>query len=102
MAFEFIITSDAEDDLRDITQYYLHAGKPVASNFAKAFTHTAVLICEYPEIGTLTKNGIRRKLISGYPYSIYYKRNTDDKLLIVALLHFRRNPKNLTERFESL
>jgi toxin ParE1/3/4 len=63
-----------------------------ADGFTKAVEAVFQRIIDRPEWGALCDTMHRQMIVSGYPYSIVYRRIGGDQLLIVAVAHASRKP----------
>lgn len=95
----FGLTSDAARDFENIVNYYRNTSNHLASAFIESFDQAVDLILDYPEIGRLTEDNIRRLQTRGYPYNVYYTQQPHN-IQIFGILHFSRNPDVIKDRIE--
>ena len=82
----------ADRDLHDAFRFYKReAGARVAGRFLAEFERVARLLLEFPDIGTPTSIDRRAYPLSGFPYSVIYRR-TDSELRLLVLRHQSRDP----------
>lgn len=88
-------------DLSAATRYYrTEAGREVAERFFAEFQRCADFLREYPEgAPALGPEGVRRKLLQGFPYSIHYVLRPD-RVYILSVAHQRRAPERVLERLK--
>lgn len=81
----------APQALRNIHEIadYLHSHSPTGSrHVSEAFEDSFTIIAEFPRAGRLFKKGLRRLVVTRYPYLIYYRvHEKADVAEIVAIRH---------------
>lgn len=70
-------------------EYYINIHEALAINLLDDINTNVQSLINYPDSGKPVTKTIRKIHLSGFPYHVYYKRNKE-KLLLVALIHFRR------------
>lgn len=80
---------EAEAELQEASDYYDGGSSSSAEDFESEAWRTVQRILEYPESGHPSLGGTRRKIVRGYPYSIYYVIRPDHTY-IYAVSHFSR------------
>jgi plasmid stabilization system protein ParE len=99
MSTVLTLTDEAVADIREAHEWYLMNAEAIAGNFENAvqdlFAHLARNIADYheviPEVKVVT--------VPTFRYNVYYKRNEDrETLLIIAVLHIRRNTDFVLKR----
>jgi plasmid stabilization system protein ParE len=94
MALRYKITPQAAQDLRDALDYYKALDRELPNYFMREYLATRKLICEFPNsYPVIVKSRRRAKFIGKFPYSIFYLTQKDT-VIIVAILHHKRHPKN--------
>jgi plasmid stabilization system protein ParE len=87
-----LLTAEAAQELEAVFEHYLeHAGAGVAGRFLLEFERAALLVDQYPGVGTPTKKGRRIFPIRRYPYSLIY-RSTSEGARIGAVASQHRGP----------
>jgi len=88
-------------DLSAATRYYrVEAGRDVAERFFAEFQRCTDFLREHPEgAPAVGPEGVRRKLLQGFPYAIHYILRPD-RAYIVSVAHQRRAPEHLLERLK--
>jgi toxin ParE1/3/4 len=80
---------------RDLTDAFLfykrEAGPRVAARFLTEFERVAKLLHEFPDLGTQTSQDRRTYPLTGFPYSVVYRR-TDVELRLLVVRHQNRDP----------
>lgn len=82
---------EAAAELLSEVKYYSDAGTGLGIKFQIAVEDTVRMLTVHPEGGTPSSGGTRKRLVKGFPFSIVY-RPDDTEILIVALVHHRRKP----------
>jgi plasmid stabilization system protein ParE len=89
----YFLTPEAEVELTEAVDFYaLNASPKVARNFLALFEEKALLLSEFPSMGTPTANGRHLFPIGRYPYWILY-RAEGGIVRISAIAHFARKPR---------
>ncbi len=85
-------TAQARLDLLEGLSYYEEHQPGLAADFYKEFGHAELDVLEAPEFWHPLKKGYRRKHLKRYPYSLVYRIEGEDLLLVVAVAHSSRKP----------
>jgi toxin ParE1/3/4 len=89
---ELRILAAAEEEYGAAARWYADRSPTAADGFTKAVEAVFQRIIDRPEWGALCDTMHRQMIVSGYPYSIVYRRIGGDQLLIVAVAHASRKP----------
>lgn len=92
MASGFIVRPLAEADLDDAARWYEAERAGLASRFLSDVDRTFTRIAERPLQFPLVAGDVRRALLHTFPYAVYF-RTSDGTVIVLAVLHLRRNPK---------
>ena len=65
--------------------------------FAKAVGTLIRRILQNPELSPLTKTGARRAVLRDFPYTIHYQIEPE-QIVVFAIFHAKRNPRDLRSR----
>jgi len=84
-----ILSPDAEADISAIELWYYLKEPSLSFKFAAEVQFTSRLIAQYPRAFPLVKNGVRRALMTAFPYSIYFTLRSDT-ISVIAVLHQHR------------
>ena len=82
---------EAEAELIAAAQYYEGEAKNLGLDFISAVERAYLRLGSFPESGRPFGQRLRRVLVPGFPYSVLY-RVEETQILIVALAHLRRRP----------
>jgi plasmid stabilization system protein ParE len=92
MSRRFIVRPLAEADLENAAQWYDEERPGLAQRFLKDVDRSFVRLRERPLQFPMVAGDVRRALLHTFPYAIYF-RVSDEMIVVLALLHLRRNPK---------
>jgi plasmid stabilization system protein ParE len=92
MTRRFIVRPLAEADIDSAAQWYESERQGLAGRFFsdlnRTFTRMGESPFQFPEI----TRGVRRALLHTFPYAAYFQV-LDEVVVVLAVLHLRRNPK---------
>ena len=87
----------AQRDLAEAARWYESQRAGLGDEFLDEFLSLTWRIGEsplvYPEVGRAT----RRAMLRRFPFGVFY-RIADDRVVIVAVMHSRRDPRRWMER----
>ena len=86
------IYSPSRLDLLEGLNYYEEHQPGLAADFYKELAHAELDVIEAPEFGYPLGKGYRRKHLRRYPYSLVYRIEGEDLILVVAVAHSSRKP----------
>jgi plasmid stabilization system protein ParE len=92
MTRRFLVRPLAEDDLEDAARWYAGERSGLAERFLRDVDRTFARIRERPLQFPALSGGVRRALLHTFPYAVYF-RVQDEIVVIVAILHLRRDPE---------
>ncbi len=95
MNIQFLEPARAE--LLDAVSYYNHQRQGLGVEFADEVRLAIQRIIEYPQAWPLVAKRTRRCRTKRFPYGIIYQIR-GDTLIIVAVLHLRREPRSWKAR----
>ena len=99
LKFKLIIGNEAESDLLDAVKWYEENLMGLGSNFLASADTTIQSIIQSPEKYPKVFKNIRRALIRKFPFGVHYLIDKE-KIIILAVFHFRRNPKHWKYRIK--
>ncbi len=88
----------ARKELLEAAQYYESRVSRLGVRFLDEADRAVGIILEAPSRWRVMEGGVRRYLMSQFPYAIYY-RNYPDRIHILAFKHHSRHPDYLRSRF---
>jgi len=92
MPRRFIVRPLAEADLEDAARWYEDERAGLAERFLSDVGRTFARIRERPHQFPAVASDVRRALLHTFPYAVYF-RASDEVVVVLAVLHLRRNPK---------
>jgi|SRR5206468_11166286 len=92
MTRRFIVRPLAEADLEDAARWYEDERAGLAERFVSDVDRTFARIREWPLQFPTVSGDIRRALLHTFPYAVYF-RASDEMVVVLAVLHLRRNPR---------
>ena len=92
MIRRFIVRPLAEADLEDAAQWYDDERAGLAHRFLSDVDRTFSRILERPLQFPKVSGEVRRALLHTFPYAVYF-RASEEIVVVLAVLHLRRNPK---------
>jgi plasmid stabilization system protein ParE len=92
MSRGFIVWPLAEADLEDAARWYEDERAGLAERFFSDVNRTFARIREQPFQFPTVAREVRRALLHTFPYAVYF-RASDQVVVVLAVLHLRRNPK---------
>ena len=92
-----IVRKEAEHDIRSAYEWYERKQVGLGSAFVEEVGSTLRKIEEQPSLYMEVMGDVRRALCNRFPYSIYFINKNID-IVVIAVLHQRRNPTVWQER----
>jgi len=92
-----IVIPEAEADVAEAFQWYEEMNPGLGAEFLRCIDAALNLIKRNPGIYRKVYKDIRRALPQRFPYEIFYLTD-GDKIIVLAVLHAKRNPDLLKER----
>lgn len=88
---------EAELEFEKAIQYYKQRGNNLGRRFADEVRATIIKILATPDRWRILQGEVRRCFVRIFPYAVLYKLE-DDRVLIVAIVHNKREPGYWHER----
>ena len=90
---------EAHAEMIEQARYYEAKCEGLGSDFLNAIEETTQNIERFPETGRIDRGKIRKRLVSGFPFTILYEVQPD-RIHIAAVMHQRRRPGYWRKRVE--
>jgi plasmid stabilization system protein ParE len=94
-----IFHPEAHAEMIEHARYYEAKSEGLGSDFLAAVEKTTQRIEEFPKAGPTDRANIRKRLVSGFPFSILYELQPD-RIYIAAVMHQHRRPGYWRKRVE--
>ena len=94
---EYIYHAEAFDEYREAVLHYNNISSTIANQFVVKIEQTVALIREQPNAWVVVSKNIRRSIVKGYPYSIFFSVYSG-KIYILAIAHQKRKPNYWKKR----
>lgn len=91
------IRARAEIELYAAVDWYDQQRPGLGEAFETAFEACLLRASEFPASYPMVDPPLRRMLIGRYPYLAYY-RETDDAIVVAAILHGAIDPQSISDR----
>jgi len=97
MKYLLSIRKEAEADIQQAYAYYESCRLGLGQEFLLCIEAAIAGIERNPVFCPLVHKDVRRYVIHRFPYGIYYLVH-DHRIIVIAVLHARRNPANWQSR----
>ena len=94
-----IFHPEAHAELIEQARYYEAKSEGLGSDFLAAVEETTHRVEQFPEAGPIDRTSIRKRLVSGFPFTILYDAQSD-RIYIAAVMHQHRRPGYWWERLK--
>ena len=91
MTRQFILRARAEHDIRSAFEWYESQRAGLGAEFLAALRERLEAVHSQPEANPVLYRGIRRAVLSRFPYLIFYIARPE-RVAVLAVLHHARNP----------
>jgi plasmid stabilization system protein ParE len=85
-------TLDARADVADPRRWYRQRDPALGTRFLDAVEECVAQIVDHPQIGPIVEDPIRRLLLRGFPFSVFYRLYADEAV-VIACVHGARSPE---------
>lgn len=94
---EAVFHPEARAEVSQSVEFYEARLNGLGLRFLSAVEQTAERISASPEAGPSLEGGFRKRIVSGFPYSVIY-RVWEDYVYLVAVAHQHRRPDYWRQR----
>ncbi len=95
-----IFHPEAHDEMIESARVYEGRLEGFGSDLLTAVEVTARRIERFPEAGAIHQASIRKRLVSGFPFTILYEIQSD-RIFIAAVMHQHRRPGYWRKRLKA-
>ena len=97
MSFGVYVRPEAETDIEEVAIWYEKQRKGLGQEFLDEVLDFCETIAENPAMYPVVHRHTRRALIRRFPFGVYF-RIEDEQVIIVAVIHGSRHPRNWRQR----
>ena len=94
-----IFHPEAHEEMIEFARFYEGRSEGLGSDFLTAVEETTRRIQRSPKAGAIDSANVRKRLVSGFPFTILYEIHPD-RIYIAAVMHQHRRPGYWRERIE--
>ena len=94
-----IFHREAQAEMIEHARYYEAKSEGLGSDFLTAVEKATQRIKQFPKAGRIVVGGIRKRLVSGFPFNVLYEIQPD-RIYIAAVMHQHRRPGYWLKRLE--
>jgi plasmid stabilization system protein ParE len=94
---QVVLRPEAEAELADAVDWYESRGKGLGADLLRSVDAVIAAIQRSPEMYPNVFATVRRAMLRRFPYSLIYVVS-DDRIVILACMHGRRDPHRWRER----
>ena len=87
----WIVRPPAQGDIDVAAAWYEQQQAGLGPRFLQMLDRVLLRICETPQQFPVVAVDVRRALLPTFPYAVYF-RETEQTIVVLAVLHLRRNP----------
>ncbi len=89
---QVIVRPAAEADVQEASDWYEGREPGLGGQFLdelkETFTRVRHMPLQFPDVG----RNVRRALLRRFPYAVYFVLRNESRVVVIAVLHQRRNP----------
>jgi toxin ParE1/3/4 len=89
-----VVRSRAKRDIREARMWYRNISHDLGEDFLVSVDDAISLVQRHPLAFRIVLRTFRRVLLRRFPYALFYQL-TDDRIIVVAVLHQARDPQVL-------
>ena len=97
MSYSLSIRKEAEADISEAFEYYESCRKNLGADFILCIEESITRIEKKPRQYKIIHKTVYRALVRKFPFGIYYVLD-NEKIIILGVLHARKNPKHWQAR----
>ena len=99
MSLPVALRVQARNDLVDASLWYEGEQPGLSEKLYERIESTLEAIAERPKSFPVMRKDVRRALVKTFPYAIYF-RIKEDHVLVLAILHAARSPREWRRRIQ--
>jgi len=101
MKYKVIVRPEAEDDLKEAFSWYEDNRTGLGHDFLMHVDAGINFIKRNPDVHPIEYKGTKKHLIKRFPYKVIYLVE-EEKIVILAVIHGKRNPVLIKKRIDSI
>ena len=82
---------EAYEEMLESARFYERRSEGLGLDFLNAVEETTRRIRRFPKAGPVERAAIRKRLVSGFPFTVLYQLQKD-RIFIAAVMHQHRKP----------
>jgi len=86
-----VIHPEAHAEMIEQARYYEDKSEGLGGDFLDAVEETVRRVANSPKAGAIERENVRKRLVSGFPFTVLYEVQPD-RIYIAAVMHQRRRP----------
>ncbi len=94
-----IFHPEAHAEMIEQARYYENKSEGLGTDFLDAVEETVGRVANSPKAGAIERGIIRKRLVSGFPFTVLYEVQPD-RIYIAAVMHQHRRPDYWQKRVE--
>lgn len=94
-----IFHPEAHVEMIEQARRYENKSEGLGIDFLDAVEETALRIAQSPQAGPIDRGNVRKRLVSGFPFTVLYEVQPD-RIYIAAVMHQYRQPGYWRKRVE--
>lgn len=95
---KYRFSEEAQRDLLVNVEYYESCCTGLGVDFTYEVQNTIRGVCSFPQIWPIFEAPVRRALLHRFPFGLLYTVETNNEILILAVMHLHREPQVWKER----
>lgn len=90
----------AEAEFYDIIDYYKEFDRSLPHDFIHEFETAVQYLLKFPKAGHPYLHETKRVFLDRFPYAIVYKVYREEKIVVYAIMHMKREPVYWSKRIK--
>ncbi|HLG14076.1 MAG TPA: type II toxin-antitoxin system RelE/ParE family toxin [Blastocatellia bacterium] len=88
---KIVFHPEAYEEMLESARFYDERDEGLGLQFLEAVEETTRHIRQFPLAGPIEQDDIRKRLVSGFPFTVLYQLQ-ENRILIAAVMHQHRRP----------
>lgn len=91
MSLPVVFLPEARDEFDNAADWYENRQTGAGAKFTRAVDAVIALLANNPRIHAVVLQDVRKAIVPGYPYCVYYREESGN-LVVLAVFHTSRDP----------